>query len=271
VDDSDAISLCSWTTDQGDWIDSQHAYTLNDSGMTILQDWQSLPMPMWYSPGMLPMSGMCYYVMPMDGSFVDCAVSSEQIARGDFSHHPESSATGSADMLQGSDANSVAETSEQTTIILRNCPLECTRDMLLQMLDDEGFRGGYDFVHLPIDFQTKVGLGYAIVNMVSSSVALCVQQHFQGFHKWAFQSDNHIEVDWNRPHQGLQAHIERYRNSPLMHESVPETYRPVLFENGCRVPFPAATTKIRAPRIRHQKIKNDASCESEAVIRLDCN
>jgi hypothetical protein len=142
---------------------------------------------------------------------------------------------------------------EATTLILRNLPLECTRDVLLTVLDNEGFWGEYDFLHLPIDFQTKAGLGYALLNLVSHEVALRVQEHFDGFSTWPVPCDSLCEVAWNSPHQGLATHIDRYRNSPLMHTSVPETYRPVLFHNGFRREFPAPTTRIRAPRIRHQK------------------
>jgi len=143
--------------------------------------------------------------------------------------------------------------SEATTVILRNLPMETTRDMLLEMLDVEGFWGAYDFLHLPIDFQTKTGLGYALLNLVSHEAALRVQRHFEGFKNWPCPSDNVCEVAWNSPHQGLATHIERYRNSPLFHASVPETYRPVIFVNGTRAQFPSPTSRVRAPRIRHQK------------------
>jgi len=96
-------------------------------------------------------------------------------------------------------------------------------------------------------------LGYALLNLVSHDVALSVQKHFNGFANWPCGNENVCEVAWNSPHQGLETHIERYRNSPLMHASVPESYRPVLFANGVRKPFPAPTSRIRAPRIRHQK------------------
>mmetsp|Transcript_30241 Transcript_30241/g.66134 ORF Transcript_30241/g.66134 Transcript_30241/m.66134 type:complete len:157 (-) Transcript_30241:119-589(-) len=36
-----------------------------------------------------------------------------------------------------------------------------------------------------------------------------------------------------------------------MHEAVPDEYKPVVFQDGVRVPFPAATKKLRAPRMRH--------------------
>ena len=44
-----------------------------------------------------------------------------------------------------------------------------------------------------------------------------------------------------------QAHVERYRNSPVMHRSVPDQYKPVIFKDGVRKPFPRATKKVKAP------------------------
>jgi hypothetical protein len=143
--------------------------------------------------------------------------------------------------------------SQNTTVILRNLPMEGDRETVMRLLDNEGFEGWYDFLHYPIDFNKKSGLGYAVVNMVSHDVALNVFKHFEGFSRWPSPSDNVCEVAWNTPHQGLTTHIERYRNSPLMHASVPETYRPILLENGIRKGFPAPTSQIRAPRIRHRK------------------
>lgn len=144
-----------------------------------------------------------------------------------------------------------------TTICLRNFPTVCTRDMLLNIMDAEGFSGEYDFVHMPVDFQTKIALGYAVVNMVTNSAALRFLQHFQGFERWPVGAQQACEVSWNSPSQGLAAQIDRYRNSPLMHHSVPETYRPVLLRNGVRVDFPAPTSRICKPRIRHQKPRNE--------------
>lgn len=57
---------------------------------------------------------------------------------------------------------------ERTTVMLRNLPNNYTREMFLEMLDSEGFRGSYDFVYLPCDFHRKANLGYAFVNMVDA-------------------------------------------------------------------------------------------------------
>ena len=31
-----------------------------------------------------------------------------------------------------------------------------------------------------------------------------------------------------------EAHVERYKNSPVMHKSVPDEYKPVIFADGVR-------------------------------------
>jgi hypothetical protein len=48
---------------------------------------------------------------------------------------------------------------------------------------------------------------------------------FFGFPSWdiCFSVTRQVcEVRWSGPHQGLEAHVERYRNSPVMHKSVPD-------------------------------------------------
>jgi hypothetical protein len=123
--------------------------------------------------------------------------------------------------------------------------------MMLNMLDEEGFAGKYSFVYLPIDFKTHSGLGYAFVDLVSPRDTEQLRQHFEGFSKWCLQSDKVCSVSWSHPEQqGLSAHIKRYRNSPVMHGSVPEDWKPVLFADGQQVPFPLPTRKLRAPHVR---------------------
>jgi len=58
-------------------------------------------------------------------------------------------------------------------------------------------------------------------------------------------------VRLNAPVQGLEDNIERYRNSPVMHEAVPAQYKPLLFDGGVPVAFPAPTKSIRFPRLRN--------------------
>jgi hypothetical protein len=173
----------------------------------------------------------------------ESSTSAAPISRGGFAcgGHP---CAGSSDMqTQDSD--------ERTTLMLRNLPNSYNRAALLTMLDTEGFHGQYSFVYLPTDFNNFAGFGYAFVGFETHACAEAAKRHFQGFTKWKVPSQKTCDVAWSGEVQGNKAYIEKYRNSPVMHDSVPDEYKPALFANGLRVPFPAPTKRIRPPRVRH--------------------
>jgi len=153
------------------------------------------------------------------------------------------------------DDNDVPESTPEvagTSTMVRNLPNDYTRSMLLELLTMEGFEGTFDFLYLPIDFRSRSGLGYAFIDFNSLEIAERFQKHFTGFKRWAVASEKICEVTWSSL-QGLEAHIERYRNSPVMHESVPEEQKPVLFKDGEMICFPEPTKKIRVPRHWHRR------------------
>jgi len=138
----------------------------------------------------------------------------------------------------------------RTTVMLRNIPNNYTRAMLLEILDEQGFAGCYDFIYLPMDFKRNANLGYAFLNLVSADEADRFHGHFNGFCGWGLASQKVGEVGWGEPLQGLEAHIERYRNSPVMHADVPDDHKPLVFSQGVCVHFPRPTKRIRAPRMK---------------------
>lgn len=138
----------------------------------------------------------------------------------------------------------------RTTVMLRNMPNNYSRAMLLELLDSEGFSGQYDFLYLPIDFQTKACLGYAFINLVSPAAAMRFWRTFDGYTRWAIPSRKQSGVSWSGHQQGLDAHVDRYRNSPVMSDAIPDEYKPVLFTDGIRVPFPPPTKKLKALRLK---------------------
>lgn len=140
----------------------------------------------------------------------------------------------------------------RTTLMLRNIPNCYSRSLLLELLDGHGFKGSYNLVYLPIDFNTNCGFGYAFVNFVDTESADIFMSQLQGFQGWATPSDKVLDVTWSNAHQGFEAHVERYRNSPMMHDTVPDELKPVIFVSGERVPFPPPTKKPRAPRTRRR-------------------
>merc|ERR1712039_141136 len=146
---------------------------------------------------------------------------------------------------------SILPESERTTVMLRNLPNDYNRSMVLQLLDEHGFACCYNFVYVPMDNKRKVGLGYAFVNMKKPVDAKRAFDKLAGFSEWKVPgSVKVLAVAWGNPLQGLEAHVERYRNSPIMHPDVAAELKPVLFENGVRVEFPAPTQPLRAPRNR---------------------
>lgn len=138
----------------------------------------------------------------------------------------------------------------RTTVMLRNLPNNYTRSMLIDLLEREGFAGQFDFLYLPIDFRSKAGLGYAFVNLTEAALVPHFWKTFAGYSKWVLPSAKVCHVSWSGPHQGRKAHLERYRNSPIMHNSVPDEFKPVVFSGSTRINFPGASKKLRAPRRR---------------------
>mmetsp|Transcript_70157 Transcript_70157/g.131168 ORF Transcript_70157/g.131168 Transcript_70157/m.131168 type:complete len:443 (+) Transcript_70157:68-1396(+) len=146
----------------------------------------------------------------------------------------------------------LAET-DKTTIMLKGIPCNLTPQKVQTLLNERGYVGRYDFLYVPYDCERKAGPGYAFVNFVTHDDArkarLSVKEGgLQGFNYWQVvgsTSKKVCEVPWaENGNQGLDRNIERYRNSPLMHEDAPpelKERRPMLFSNGERIDFPKPT------------------------------
>jgi len=143
-----------------------------------------------------------------------------------------------------------AKVSDMTTVIMKEIPLDFARDDVVELLDTNGFSGEYDFVYLPHNFRAEKSFGYAFINLVSSSIAERFLSLFTGFEDWGIPSDKVAEVSHTQTHQGLEAHIRRYRDSPTMHENVPDHLKPSLYAGGLRIAFPPPTKVLKAPRAR---------------------
>lgn len=159
---------------------------------------------------------------------------------------------GSAPLVETAAAAPLAASSRdkpRTTVMLRNLPSSFTGKMLLDFLDSQGFSGRYDFAYQPVKFETLTCLSHAFVNMVSPADAECLWEQLDGFSEWKVPCDNACSVVWNDKHQGLDALVERYRNSPVMHPDIPEECKPILLSAGRRIPFPPPTQRIKSPKI----------------------
>jgi len=179
----------------------------------------------------------------------------EIVADGYLSSESTSAGSSSGDLTTFA-SSTVSEWSEpieaaplpRTTVMMRNIPNTLTREMLLDIINTEGFVGCYDFVYLPMDFKSMAALGYSFINFLDSEDAERFKIHFSGFSNWGHESDKVCEMTWSTAIQGQDANIERYRNSPVMHHSMPEECKPLVFKDGERVAFPKPSKQIRAPK-----------------------
>jgi len=157
-------------------------------------------------------------------------------------------------MLQ-QDCRGMAGGDEQdfrTTLVLRNIPESFTRCKLEELLNANGFANCFDFLYLPADLKTGACFGYAFINMVTPSHARSFLKRFTDFQDWPMPSSKRAVVHVNERLQSLAELIERYRNSPMMHPSVPHVLRPTLYCNGFVMPFPEPTTPIKPPRTKNR-------------------
>jgi hypothetical protein len=131
-----------------------------------------------------------------------------------------------------------------TTAMLRNLPCGFTRDALLEILDTEGFTGMYDFVYVPIDFKRGLCKGYAFVNMTAVEHLQRLVEVFHGYSQWHNCTSTKVCQASVSHTQGLKANIERYRNSPVMGDAVPDIFKPALFVGKREIPFPKPTKEL---------------------------
>jgi len=139
--------------------------------------------------------------------------------------------------------------------MMKNLPEEFTRDMLLDTLKAHGFHMLIDFVYAPIDFGTRTSFGYAFINFITHEDADRFLVYFQDFSDWPVESEKRADVDWSGDRQGLDALIERYRNSPMMHSTVPDDAKPIILQGGVRQAFPPPTKDLKPLRVRQSKAR----------------
>lgn len=155
--------------------------------------------------------------------------------------------------MDDSDRDSSSQPDERTTVILEGLPTNLSRLELVDMIAEAGCASLCDFVYLPYDLLSKASVGHAYINLVNSDALATFWQVFDGYQRWVVPSTDVCQLKFNSTFQGHAECVEKFRNSQLMHKSVPEEFKPLLFTGGVPVPFPAPTKMIRAPRPRHAR------------------
>lgn len=133
-----------------------------------------------------------------------------------------------------------------TTLIIMGMPHWVTKTDLLGMLD-EVCPGKYDYFYAPIDF-TRGARGFFFVNFVSHQDAVSVRRLLTT--AWPCPritpDENKFKITWAKE-QGKDRHVDKVKNTSIMHPSVLDIYKPEVFSNGVRQKFPTPTWPISPP------------------------
>jgi hypothetical protein len=142
----------------------------------------------------------------------------------------------------------------RTSIVIQNLPRHFTRDKLFELLEKMGFARDVDFLYVPVDLDSMEHYKFAFVNLTTPEIAQEFTLKVQEFSHFGDESEEFMEVAWSETTQGLEGYIEKYRNSRIMHKSIDDEFKPALYKNGIRIPFPKPTKDIRVPRSRASKM-----------------
>jgi hypothetical protein len=142
----------------------------------------------------------------------------------------------------------------RTSLLLRNLPGKFVRSKVLDVLHAQGLATKVDFLYTPGSLKHMQACGYAFVNFTTPEAAMECFEKMHGY-SWDARGEKVCEASWCDDHQGLESHVERHRNSTIMHESVDDEYKPALFSNGLRIPFPLPSKRLRKPRLRKFSMK----------------
>jgi len=140
--------------------------------------------------------------------------------------------------------------SDDVTLMLRNIPNKYSQEQLLTDLD--AYRKAIDFLYLPTDFKNTCNLGYAFLNFRDGDVAEAFAAAHNGERLPRFPlSPKVLSVQCARV-QGVQANIERFRDSSVMGVQV-EAMKPMLFEDGVQISFPAPSGDLPPLGLRRRR------------------
>jgi len=65
-------------------------------------------------------------------------------------------------------------------LMIRNIPCRVSRNELVRVLDEQGFDGRHDYVHVPMSHRPKTNLGYAFVNLIDEADEDAFELAFNG-------------------------------------------------------------------------------------------
>lgn len=116
---------------------------------------------------------------------------------------------------------------DELTLMIRNVPHNLTRQTFLAEIDGSGFKGLYNFFHMPCHFKSQATKGYAFINLISLAAA-------GAFKNWWHKADR-IGLNTFNPSlnispaavQGFHANVQKW-NTPRLRRIRDSNLRPFI-------------------------------------------
>jgi len=119
-----------------------------------------------------------------------------------------------------------------TTVMMRNLPNKYTQQMLLEELQDSGFRAGpdFDFFYLPMDHSNAANLGYCFINFTATAMANAFAAAFSQKRMRQFNSIKTVVV-MPASIQGYERNHTYYSSTRVVQAEDPQ-YRPLFMKKS---------------------------------------
>lgn len=155
-------------------------------------------------------------VMAMQGGCMEAAMSRASYVVGfqptPYGHADDASESAVAMACSVNSANMPQPPKEwehTLTVMMRNLPNKYNQQMLLDEINNAGFRDAFDFLYLPVDPETNANKGYAFINFVEPSLAWMFKNAFEGRKMERFRSHKFVSV-MPAALQGFEANHAHY-------------------------------------------------------------
>jgi len=111
---------------------------------------------------------------------------------------------------QGNDIRGGLPEGKVTTLMIRNIPAQFTMWQFVDEINNQGFKGLYDYYYQPVDYQTRTQRAFAFVNFVSPDIANFFKIRFNGKRLGPFQWEDEPIIVLPALEQGLEANTVSY-------------------------------------------------------------
>ena len=153
--------------------------------------------------------------------------------------------------------NIISGKDTRTTVMIRNIPIKYSDEQLKEALDE--FKGKYNCLYMPYDFEKNGNKGYAFINFVNPLHILYFYEKFNG-RKWMYYESPKI-CELNVAHfQGIneiKKHAKNYKGMKKPTFYIGDNYQKEVNNNNMIIPSKyLAKLKQRFPRMNYTENKS---------------